>query len=155
MRVHVAPGGGLPAGDLVGRDSGEWGGEVKWQTAGGAPVLVASGNVEGIEANGHGAIAVIGSGGIWTSYDAKRSADSSQRNETFTISTGPGGSGYALSIERDASGAWRVNEIARFPRSAFGLEKVGRDLFAVWSGNRAIVFTPKGIAGVAQCVEAR
>ena len=144
----------LPGGDLAGRDSGEWGGEVMWKPASQVPSYVAQGNVEGIERVGDGAIAVIGGGGIWTSYDAARGPRSANASTEITISNGPGGSGYALRLRRDASGAWRVAEIARFPRAAFGLIRIDRDLFAVWSGNRAIVFRPSGIAGVAACVAA-
>jgi HEAT repeat protein len=144
MTLHIDASGGLPAGNLIGRDVGEWGGEVKWESGSAKPLFVANGNVEGIQSSGDGAIATIGSGGVWTDY--------SEAAGSFTISNGPGGSGYALELRRDAAGAWRVKEIARFPRAAFGLENIGRDLFVAWSGNRAIVFTPDGVAGVAQCV---
>ncbi|HWA03758.1 MAG TPA: HEAT repeat domain-containing protein [Rhizomicrobium sp.] len=154
MTLKIDPRGDLPGGRLVGRDSGEWGGEVKWETGSQEPSFVAYGNVEGIQPAVDGAIAVIGSGGVWTSYDEKRPTHPDGQVETITISNGPGGSGYALALRRDSSGAWRVNEVARFPRAAFGLKTIGRDLYAVWSGNRAIVFKPTGIEGLAQCVTA-
>jgi HEAT repeat protein len=149
---HIEASGGLPAGTLIGRDSGEWGGEVKWQSAPAKPLLVVDGNVEGIQPSRNGAIAVIGSGGVWTSYDEKGGSRSDPSVETITISNGAGGSGYAVELHRDASGAWRVREIARFPRAAFGLNSLSRDLFVAWSGNRAIIFTSGGIVGVARCV---
>jgi HEAT repeat protein len=155
MALHIAASGGLPAGDLEGRDSGEWGGEVKWRTGSSAPTLVTIGNVEGLAANDDGAIAIIGGGGAWSSYDPKRPEPSGQPIETITVSNGAGGSGFAIALRRDASGAWRSEEVARFPRTAFDLRTIGHNLFAAWSGNRAIVFTPKGIAGVAQCLAAR
>jgi HEAT repeat protein len=154
MTVGIAPRGRLPAGSLTGRDSGEWGGEVKWITASQEPSFVASGNVEGIQPSGDGAIAVIGGGGLWTDYDEKRASRSGDPIQPVVISNGPGGSGYALALRRDASGAWRVGEIARFPRAGFALTTIGRDRYVVWSGNRAVVFTPRGIAGLAPCVAA-
>jgi len=150
MALQIPSRDGLPAGTLIGRDNGEWGGEVKWEAGTAKPLFVAVGNVEGFEPDRNGVIVVIGSGGIWTDYNAR--GPTSDENESFTISNGPGGSGYALGLSRDSTGAWRVNEVARFPRAAFGLRSIGRDLFAVWSGNRAVVFSSRGIAGVAQCV---
>ena len=153
MRLNVSAHGPLSAGVLAGRDSGEWGGEVKWETASADPLFLATGNVEGLGPSSDGAVAVIGTCcGDWRDYDPKRAADPSQAIETVNVGNGPGGGGYALAIRRDQTGAWRVKQIARFPRAAFGLKSIGRDLFAVWSGNRAIVFTPNGIAGVAPCV---
>lgn len=152
MKIQIAARGGLPEGTLVGRDSGEWGGEVKWETSSADPSLVASGNVEGIQPTDDGAIAVIGGWGMWTEYDPKPVSGPNSPTETFTLSNGPGGSGYALALRRDSSGAWRTEEIARFPRAAFGLRGIGRDLYVVWSGNRSIVFNPSGILSLAQCV---
>ena len=153
MTLKVSAHGSLSAGVLAGRDSGEWGGEVKWETASADPLFLATGNVEGIEPSSEGAIAVIGTCcGDWRDYDPKRAIDPSHAIETINVGNGPGGGGYALAIRRDQTGAWRVKQIARFPRAAFGLTTIGRDLFAAWSGNRAIVFRPSGIAGIAPCV---
>jgi hypothetical protein len=125
---------------------------VKWEAASAKSLFVAYGNVEGIRPSRDGAVAVIGSGGAWTSYDEKRGVNSNPPVESITVSNGAGGSGYALALHRDASGAWRVREIAPFPRAAFDLDTLGRGLFVAWSGNRAIIFTEDGISGVAQCV---
>ncbi|MGD0866803.1 MAG: hypothetical protein ABSA49_14740, partial [Rhizomicrobium sp.] len=150
--LHIDASGGLRAGNLIGRDSGEWGGEVKWESAPAKPLFVVYGNVEGIQPSRDGAVAVIGSGGTYTTYDEEVESRSDPSVKSVTVDNGPGGSGYAVELRRDASGAWRVKEIARFPRAAFDLKSIGQDLFVAWSGNRAIIFTPSGIAGVAQCV---
>jgi HEAT repeat protein len=152
VTLHIDASEVLPGGTLIGRDSGEWGGEVRWESASGKPLIVVEGNVEGIQPSRDGAVAVIGSGGAWTDYYDERGNPRANEPAGFTISNGPGGSGYALALRRDAGGAWRVEEIARFPRAAFGLNSIGRNLYVAWSGNRAVVFTPAGIAGVAQCV---
>jgi len=155
MKLSVEAHGELPAGLLAGRDNGEWGGDVKWEPISGEPLLVIYANVEGMEPADDGAVAVIGSGGVWTSYDANRRDSSDWSSERFTVGNGPGGSGYAVALRRDDGGAWRVEQVARFPRAAFGLKTIGHDLFVAWSGNRAIVFTSTGIAGVAQCIAAK
>jgi hypothetical protein len=152
MTLQIGAHGARPAGSLVGRDRGEWGGDVTWKTASQAPSIVATGNVEGLARAGEDIIAVIGGWGVWTAYDDKRASNSGDPGQLVMISNGAGGSGYALALHRDASGAWRVRETARFPRTAFGLKSIGDGLFAVWSGNRAIVFNTTAILGLAQCV---
>jgi HEAT repeat protein len=127
--LQIGASGNVPAGALVGEDRGEWGGQVTWNATAQVPHFVAYGNFGGIEPSRNGAVVVIGSCCL-----AAFNSD------------------YALELKRDASGAWRATEIARFPSAAYGLKSIGRDLFAVWSGNRAVVFAPAGISGVAQCV---
>jgi hypothetical protein len=65
---------------------------------------------------------------------------------------------FATRLEEFGRAAKKVllkRQIARFPRAAFDLSSIGRDVFVAWSGGRAIVFSPDGIAGVAPCVAAK
>jgi HEAT repeat protein len=126
MAVSIGAANILPAGVLKGRDRGEWGGEVIWDSPSAKPMVVAEGNVEGMQPDRDGAIAVMAT----TIYER----------------------GYAIEMNRDSSGAWRVEEIARFPSAAFGLSSIDRDHYVAWSGNRAIIFTPHGVEAVATCM---
>lgn len=151
MNLALAARGVMPAGTVTGSDNGEWGGELVWHPSNGASQYLYSGNVEGIEAAGAGFIAVFGCGGTYRSYDPNVPKSIDKSIETITISNGPSGSGIALLAVPDSSGAWRVHKIAEFPRAVDDLTTIGDDVYAAWSGNRAIVFSSKGVSGTAEC----
>lgn len=149
--------GARPAGTLSGTDRGEWSGELSWTPKGGAPSYLASGNIQGIEPAADGALVVVGGGGgLYKSYNPDiPSAPVTPEGdpvETVTVSNGPDGSGIVLLALPDPSGAWRLSRIAVLPRGADAFAAIGDGLYAAWSGNRAVVLTREGIAGVAACV---
>jgi hypothetical protein len=61
------------------------------------------------------------------------------------------GANYAMKFTRDAKGAWRGQEIARFVRGAGVPVTFGPDLFAVEFDGETVVFSPDGVLGVAEC----
>ncbi len=149
----------LPDGKLVGIDAGEFGGELNWISNGGAREVVYRGNIDWIAQAPGGALAVSNAGGMWKEYEGpgkpRQIAPNGEEVETVILSNGSGGSGYVFYVSRDESGGWREKEVLRLPRSAYSFTMLDHDRYAAWSGNRAIVFSLKGVEGVAQCVASK
>lgn len=149
----------LPDGKLEGIDRGEFGGELDWVPRSGAREAIHRGNIDGLAPAPGGAVAVTNAGGIWREYEPPGAppqvAPTGEPVETIVVGNGGGGNGFVFRTWRDASGAWRMKEIARLPRSADAFLALGPERYVAWSGNRAIVLSPKGIEGVAECAAAR
>ncbi|MGH6870213.1 MAG: HEAT repeat domain-containing protein [Rhizomicrobium sp.] len=139
-REDVAFKGGV----LKGRDMGEWGGDLRWIAPDGSEVILEGGNVAGLAPSEDGVVAVFGEVGLYHPYG--------QLPGSIVVSNGPSGFGYALRAAQDASGAWHLREIARLPRAADAFDRVAPDLYAAWSGGRAVMFSNEKILGLAVCV---
>jgi hypothetical protein len=118
----------LGSGRLVGVNKGEWGGDLTWQPDEGQPQLLHKHNVVAIEPAEGGAIVLFGLAHMGL-------AD-----------------GYAVHVSQRADGGWSLTEVARMPSRADALATIGPNLYAAWSANRVVVFSDKGILGLAGCV---
>jgi HEAT repeat protein len=113
---------------LIGSNRGEWGGGLYAETDGILTQVILEDNVVAIEpVDTRSAIVLFG---LWHGAVAF---------------------GVATLAERHDDGAWTLTPVARMPLDAEALRKLGPDLFAAWSGGRVVVFTTKGILGVADC----
>jgi hypothetical protein len=124
-------------GTLEGGVSQRWeydDGLLEWQPTQGQAKPLLVGFVKGILRSGKGAIAVFSEPGTRGTLESE---------DPFSI-------GYAVSLTRNREN-WQRREIARLPGNADGVATISDDLFAVWSGNRAVVFSDKGILGIATC----
>jgi hypothetical protein len=148
--VPIDAEGGLPAGRIVGINQGEWGGGLFWQQAGRKPSSIFRTNVIAVAPAGGGAVAAFGEVGAYKEYDPNP-PKLPDGLEDITISNGPSGYGFVLSVTRDGAGNWKLAEIARLPRSPDKMKAVAPGLYAAWSGNRAVVFSKQGIEGLATC----
>ncbi|NEX93871.1 HEAT repeat domain-containing protein [Caulobacter sp. 17J65-9] len=117
----------IGGGRLEGIDRGEWGGALTWTPTGGEPQELLKDNVHGLAAAPEGAVATFGLAHIVSNY------------------------GYALRVTPDATGGWRLTEIGTLPGQPGPLRVLGRDLYAVHSESRVVVFTSKRILGLATC----
>jgi hypothetical protein len=60
--------------------------------------------------------------------------------------------GYVLRLNRSNDGGFHLAQTAFLPAEGDALVPLGRDLFAVRSAGRVVVFSPKlGISGLAKC----
>jgi HEAT repeat protein len=146
----------LPGGKLVGVDAGEFTGDLNWIPNVGELEVVYRGNIDWLAQAPGGALAVSNAGGMWKDYEEpgkpRQVGPNGEEVETVIIGNGSGGSGYVFYAWRDESGGWRVKEVVRLPRSAYVFTPLDANRYVAWSGNRAIVFSLKGVEGVAQCV---
>jgi HEAT repeat protein len=119
----------LGAGELIGSNRGEWGGELVWQPADGQAQPLIKHNVVAIEAAEDGAIVLFGLAHMGLV------------------------DGYAVRISQRDDGGWSLSEVARLPSTADALARIGPNLFAAWSEHRVVVFSDKEIVGLAKCIE--
>jgi hypothetical protein len=151
-----AASGAADGGEFSAMDNGEWGGGVWWSApsrAPGEPVVAT--NSEGVETASTGAVGVFGEVGVFEAYDPDAALHPYAPEESrMWISNGPSGYGYVLSLMPGTNGTLRTKENARLPRAADVMATIGPDLFAAWSGGRAVVFSLDGIRGLASCVAA-
>ncbi|HTT97727.1 MAG TPA: HEAT repeat domain-containing protein [Rhizomicrobium sp.] len=149
----------LPDGKLVGVDAGEFTGDLNWIPSGGVLETVYRGNIDWLARAPGGVLAISNAGGGWKEYEdpgkPRQVGPNGEEVETVILSNGSGGSGYVFYVWRDASGGWRAKDIAVLPRSAYTFTTLDHDRYVAWSGNRAIVFSLKGVEGVAQCVASK
>jgi len=115
-------------GVLRGTNFGEFGGALHWEEGGVITQIVHEMNVVAIEPVGSTQAVVLF--GLWHLAFAQ---------------------GYAALATRDDTGTWKLTEVARLPINADGLRKLGPDLFAASSWGRTVVFSTKGIQGLASC----
>jgi HEAT repeat protein len=135
------------SGRFVGTYGGEWGGALKWIPSGGTEELVYEGGILGLEASSKGVVFISGDVGFYTPYSRRGSANKG----LGAICNCPSGYGYAVHATGDA-GKWRLSEIARLPRAPDAMTTIGRDRYAALVGGRTVVFSLKGIDGLAACV---
>jgi hypothetical protein len=114
---------------LVGRNAGEWGGDLTWKPVDGRAQLLHKHNVVAVEAAASGAIVLFG-----------------LAHMGFV-------DGYAVSVGRRGDGDWSLSEVARLPSTADALATIGPNLFAAWSENRVVVFSDQEIVGLAKCAD--
>ena len=114
-------------GVLVGFDMGEWGGRLTWTGAEGQTELIIDDNVIAIEPADGGAMVLFGYAHMGQTY------------------------GYAGYLSKGEYGSWPFKEIARLPYDAQALATIGPNLFAAWSGGRVVIFSDKGVLGLASC----
>jgi HEAT repeat protein len=119
----------LGAGVLVGKDRGEFGGDLAWRPTGGEAQLLHKLNVVAIVPAEGGAIVLVG-------YRHMNIAD-----------------GYAVRVSQRGDGGWSLSELARLPSTADALAAIRPNLFAAWSENRVVVFSDQEIVGLAKCVD--
>jgi HEAT repeat protein len=119
----------LDAGALVGRNAGEWGGDLTWKPVIGRAQLLHRHNVVAVETAETGAIVLFG-----------------LAHMGFV-------DGYAVRVSRRGDGDWSLSEVARLPSTADALATIGPNLFAAWSENRVVIFSDQGIVGLAKCVD--
>ena len=115
-------------GALKGVNYGEWGGGLYWTVDGTLTQIVHDANVVAIESVGADQAIVL-----------------------FGLAHLSLADGYAALAMRDETGKWDLREVARMPISADGMRKLGPDLFAAWSWGRVVIFSTKGIHGLASC----
>jgi HEAT repeat protein len=115
-------------GALKGVNFGEWGGGLYWEVGGTVAQIVHEANVSAIEPVGADQAIVL-----------------------FGLAHLSLADGYAALGTRDETGTWHLKEVARMPISANGMRKLGPDLFAAWSWGRVVIFSTKGIHGLARC----
>jgi HEAT repeat protein len=118
----------LDNGTLVGTDKGEWGGELEWMGKDGQTRLLIRDNVVSIQPADGGAMVLFGLAHMALVY------------------------GYAVHVKKGEDGNWSLNEAARLPQDAQALATIGPNLFAAWSGGRVVVFSDKGVLGLAPCI---
>jgi HEAT repeat protein len=118
----------LDAGELIGSNRGEFGGDLAWKPASGQTQLIHKHNVVGIEPAESGAIVLFGLAHMGF-HD-----------------------GYAVRVSQRADGGWSLTEVARLPSTADALARIGPNLFAAWSDNRVVVLSDNEILGLARCV---
>jgi hypothetical protein len=119
----------LGAGELIGSNRGEWGGELVWQPADGQAQPLIKHNVVAIEAAEGGAIVLLGLAHMGLV------------------------DGYAVRVSQRGDGGWSLSEVARLPSTADALARIGPNLFAAWSEHRVVVFSDKEVLGLARCIE--
>ena len=134
-----------PAVDIVGVDDGEFGGGLYWRL-GDVREPIYPGNTMGVVLRGSVALAAFGEWGPLRLYEKH------PKPNTEWISNGPSGYGFVLSVTPNTEGRWRLREVARLPRSPDAISAIAPDLYAAWSGGRVVVFTARGIQGLAACV---
>jgi HEAT repeat protein len=158
-QIDIAADGGLPAGKLQGWDHGEWGGKLVWMPRGGQQSVLVDGNVVSVlpaGAHGNSALVAVGEWGPFSPYQTEEELrkQAASNIETIMVSNGPSGYGYVLYGTRDESDAWRIQELARMPRTIDAMTSIATDTWAALSGNRAVIFSSSGIQGIAACVPA-
>jgi HEAT repeats len=120
---------GDAAGELVGKDNGEWGGDLTWIPGKGAPKVLDRDNVHGMDDDNGGAIVIFGLAHMGFNY------------------------GYVLKVIRNTDGSWTQTEIARLPGEPVGWTRLKSDRIAVLTAGRVVVFSSNdGILGIASCV---
>jgi hypothetical protein len=119
----------LWGGTLSGTDRGEFIGELTWHIDKVKPEMILKDNVTAISRTEDGnAIALFGLAHMGFDY------------------------GYVLRLDRNSDGGFHLTGIARLPAEGEGLVSLGRDLFAVRSAGRMVVFSSGlGILGLAKC----
>ncbi len=115
-------------GTLTGINRGEWGGGLYWEQGSTLAQIILEDNVVAIEPLGTDQAIVLF--GLWHIAFAH---------------------GYAALATRDAAGFWELREVARMPINADGMRKLSPGLFAASSWGRVVVFSTKGIHGLATC----
>jgi HEAT repeat protein len=117
------------SGALIGSNMGEFGGELGWQPASGQAQTLIKDNVVAMQPADGGAIVLFGLTHMGLAH------------------------GYAVHVSQRGDGAWSLSEVARLPSSGDALATIGPGLFAAWSEHRVVVFSDKGILGLASCIE--
>jgi hypothetical protein len=118
------------AGELVGTDHGEWGGDLTWIPGEGVPVVLDRDNVRGMDYDNGGAIVIFGLAHLGFNY------------------------GYVLRISRNADGSWAQTDIAHLPGEPGSWTRLKSNRIAILTAGRVVVFSSSdGILGVASCVK--
>ena len=116
------------AGELIGTDRGEFGGELRWKSAAGQEQSIIKDNVVAIVPAEGGAIVLFGLAHLGLAH------------------------GYAVRVSQRDDGGWSLSEAARLPGRADTLATIGPKLFAAWSDGRVVVFSDQEIIALAACV---
>jgi hypothetical protein len=119
----------LGAGELIGTDRGEFGGELRWKSAQGQEQSIIKDNVMAIVPTEGGAIVLFGLAHLGSAH------------------------GYAVRVSQRDDGGWSLSEAARLPGRADALATIGPRLFAAWSDGRVVVFSEQEIVGLATCIQ--
>jgi HEAT repeat protein len=116
-------------GKLEGTNHGEFGGTLTWKSLDrtAKSEVIFRDDVVGMANDGDGAMVLFGQAHMGLAY------------------------GYVLRVVRTSDGHWNLSEAARLPAVGEALTTLNPGTFAALSQNRVVVFTRKGILGMAAC----
>lgn len=116
----------LEGGTLDAIDNGEWGGRLEWSPSSGVSQTLLSDNVSALVPVGGGILALAGLAHMASNY------------------------GYVVQAKQTAMG-WDVQELARLPGQFSAISAIGPDSYAAWSHRRVVIFSERGVLGLAEC----
>jgi len=116
----------VAGGALTAVDNGEWGGGLEWTPLSGPPRSILKVNVSALEPIEGGVLALAGLAHMSSNY------------------------GYVVRA-RLTGKDWDLQEVARLPGRFSNLSEVTQGTYAAWSARRVVLFSERGILGLAEC----